>query len=238
MKMFPVAILAGGLATRLRPLTEKIPKSLIEINGEAFIIHQLRMLRDQGITRVVICAGFLGEQIEDLIGHGENFGLQLSYSYDGDPLLGTGGSLKKALNLLDENFFVLYGDSYLPCHFRDVQQAFVEQQALALMTVFRNEGQWDKSNLEFSGGRIIAYDKLKQSAAMHYIDYGLGIFNKKVFDQVPPGKIYDLASLYQLLLKQHQLAGFEVHQRFYEIGSLGGISELSEYFSNNIKVGK
>lgn len=230
--MFPVAILAGGLATRLRPLTEKIPKSLIEINQEPFILHQLRLLKAQGINKLILCLGFLGEEIEALLGTGEEFGMELQYSYDGPQLLGTGGSLKKALPLLDENFFVLYGDSYLPCNFKAVQDSFVEQRKPGLMTVFRNEGQWDKSNIEFSEEVIRVYDKVKQTPAMHYIDYGLGVFNKKAFELVPDEEVYDLALLYQDLLKQQQLAAFEVSERFYEMGSLAGIEALRDYLGN------
>jgi len=227
--MLPVVILAGGLATRLRPLTTHIPKALIEINYEPFIAHQLRLLKAQGISEVVLCLGYLGEMVQDYLGDGSNFGIKLQYSFDGEILLGTAGSIKKALAYLPDNFFVMYGDSYLPCDFDSIQAHFLASRKQALMTVFQNEGQWDKSNVEFVDGEIIKYDKVDITPAMKYIDYGLGVFSQAAFDWVPEGSIFDLAALYQQLLAQDQLASFEVQERFYEIGSHSGIQEFSEY---------
>ena len=157
--MFPVAILAGGLATRLRPLTEKIPKALIEVGGQPFIVRQLNYLKDQGIKRVVLCTGYLGEQIEAIVGNGITMGLKVSYSPDGPVLLGTGGALRKALPLLGKQFFVLYGDSFLPCDFRKVQAAYKSAGNPALMTVLKNGNRWDKSNVLFQDGKLIEYNK-------------------------------------------------------------------------------
>ena len=154
--MLPVAILAGGLATRLRPLTETIPKSLVEINGEPFLWHQLRLLRANGIRRVVLCLSHLGEQVRDSVGEGGAFGLDIHYSLDGPTLLGTAGALKRAEPLLGGSFFVLYGDSYLPICWAAVERAFLQSGQAGLMTVYRNEGQWDTSNVEFIDGRISA----------------------------------------------------------------------------------
>ena len=114
----PVAILAGGLATRLRPITEKIPKSLVDVAGEPFIVRQLDYLFRQRVRDVVLCIGYLGEMIEAVVGDGSRFGLRVSYSIDGPILLGTGGALRRAAPLLGEAFFVLYGDSYLPVDYR------------------------------------------------------------------------------------------------------------------------
>lgn len=224
--LFPLVLLAGGLATRLRPLTETIPKSLVEVNGEPFISHQLKLLHSKGIREVIICVGYLGEMLEDYVGDGHRFDVQVSYSHDGDVLLGTAGAIKKALPLLGENFFVLYGDSYLPCDYIATQQAFIASKKQALMTVYRNQGLWDKSNVVFSHGKIIIYDKSKQTPDMHYIDYGLGIANEQAFQAIPNDKTYDLALLYQELLLQNQLAAFEIKERFYETGSFSGINEL------------
>ena len=120
----PVAILAGGLSTRLRPITENIPKALVDVAGKPFIARQLEYLRRQGITRVVLCLGHLGEQVEALVGDGAAFGLDVGYSWDGPRLLGTGGALKRALPLLGGQFFVFYGDSYLQIDFRAVERGF------------------------------------------------------------------------------------------------------------------
>lgn len=228
----PVAILAGGLARRLRPITERIPKALVEINGEPFIAHQLRLLERKGITRVVICAGYLGEIIAAFVGDGLRYGVRVDYSFDGERLLGTAGAIKKALPLLGKAFFVLYGDSYLPCDYSGVQKAFEISGKQGLMTVFHNQGLWDTSNVEFLNGQIEAYDKRNHTPRMHHIDYGLGVFRNYAFEIVPHDEPYDLAALYQHLLSARQLAAFEVAERFYEIGSFDGIKEIGNYLAD------
>lgn len=229
--MFPVAILAGGLATRLRPITEKIPKALIEVAGRPFICRQLDYLRGQGVTRVVICTGYLGEQIEAVVGDGRAFGLDVCYSPDGPTLLGTGGALKQALPLLGECFFVLYGDSFLPCDFAGVQQAFVSSGSTALMAVLLNNDRWDKSNVLFHEGQVVEYNKRMPRPQMQYIDYGLGILSADVLGPYPAGQPFDLAEVYHQLSLAGKLAGHEVHERFYEIGSHEGLREAETYFS-------
>jgi MurNAc alpha-1-phosphate uridylyltransferase len=231
--LFPVVIIAGGLATRLRPLTETIPKSLVEINNEPFVSHQLRLLHKNGIKEVVMCLGYLGEMIIDYVGDGSRFDLKVSYVFDGPTLLGTAGAIKRALPILDDVFFVLNGDSYLPCDYSAVQETFINSQKQALMTVFYNQGKWDTSNVEFSDGRILVYDKLNRTPRMLHIDYGLEVFTKSAFEKVPENESYDLVPVYQNLLKNEQLAAHEVHERFYENGSFAGISELAYYLSQN-----
>jgi N-acetyl-alpha-D-muramate 1-phosphate uridylyltransferase len=231
-KMLPVVIIAGGLATRLRPLTTTIPKSLVDINGEPFVTHQLRLLQQQGITDVEMCLGYLGEQIIEVVGDGSHYGMNINYVFDGDKLLGTAGAIKRALPNLDDTFFVLNGDSYLPCDYFAVQQAFLASGKAAQMTVFRNEGKWDTSNVEFDDGQIITYDKVNRTPRMLHIDYGLEIFTKKAFANVPDNEPYDLVPVYQELIKKQQLAAYEVFERFYENGSFSGITELCEYLES------
>jgi len=230
--MLPVAILAGGLATRLRPITETIPKSLVEVAGKPFVLRQLAYLRDQGVRRVVLCIGYLGEIIEEVVGTGEKLGLDVAYSTDGPELLGTGGALKEALPLLGERFFVLYGDSFLPVNFGAVQDAFERSGQDALMTVLRNGDRWDKSNVLFQDGRLLEYNKRAPRPEMAYIDYGLGVLSASVLQGYPDGLALDLADVYQDLSRQGRLAGMEVHQRFYEIGSHSGLKEAEAYFLN------
>lgn len=227
--MYTVAILAGGLATRLRPLTEKIPKSLIRVAGRPFIEWQLDYLVHQGINRVVLCIGYLGEQIESVVDDGSRFGLEVLYSPDGPVLLGTGGALKQALPHLGEEFFVLYGDSFLPVDFRAIEASFVSEGMPALMTVLRNDNQWDKSNVLFQNGRLLEYNKHMPRQEMEFIDYGLGILSASVFDNYELGKPVDLADIYHALSLKGQLAGYEVHERFYEIGSHDGLKETEFY---------
>ena len=225
----PIAILVGGLATRLRPLTEDIPKALVPVNGSPFLAHQLELLKSAGIRDVVICAWYKGEQIEEFAGDGKRFGLHIRYSYDGETPLGTGGAIRQALPLLGRAFFLLYGDSYLPIDYTAVEKAFHESGKDALMTVFRNQDQGDRSNVRFMNGRILVYDKAHHTAEMEYIDYGLGLFKADVFENYPGGTLFDLAGVYQDLLSRDQLAAFEVGQRFYEVGTFDGIHELEEF---------
>jgi len=226
----PVAILAGGLATRLRPITEKIPKALVDVAGKPFVVRQLDYLRRQGITRVVLCLGYLGEQVEAVVGDGSAFGLEVRYSWDGPRLLGTGGALKQALPLLGEQFFVFYGDSYLPIDFRAVERDFLASGKLALMTVLKNGDRWDKSNVLFRHGGIAEYDKRAPRPEMAHIDYGLGVLSASVLENVRANEPFDLADIYRNLSVQGLLAGHEVFERFYEIGSHKGLEETIEYF--------
>jgi N-acetyl-alpha-D-muramate 1-phosphate uridylyltransferase len=230
--MLPIAILAGGLATRLRPATETVPKALLEINGEPFLGHQLQLLARSGLERAVLCVGHLGDQIREYAGDGRDFGLQIAYSFDGPQLLGTAGAIRRALPLLGEAFFVLYGDSYLPCDYKSAEQAFLASGKPGLMTVFRNDGQWDTSNVEFSEEGILAYDKTNRTPKMRHIDYGLGLFRKAAFDPIPENRARDLAAVYQDLLGRGELAAYEMRERFYEIGSLEGIRELTEFLAS------
>ncbi len=223
---WPVAILAGGLATRLRPITETIPKALVPVAGEPFLAHQLRLLHSHGLRRVVLCVGFLGEMIEREFGDGAAFGMKLDYAFDGPTLLGTGGALRRALPLLGEAFLVLYGDSYLPIDYAAAVRAFVASGKPALMTVFHNEGRWDTSNVIFSDGTIRCYDKKKRQPEMQHIDYGLGILCAEVLASRPKDEAFDLAEVYRDLSRSGKLAGCEVRQRFYEIGSHAGLAEL------------
>jgi NDP-sugar pyrophosphorylase family protein len=229
--MLPVAILAGGLATRMLPLTEKVPKAMMPINGEPFVAHQLRLLAAGGVKRVVLCLGYLAESIQEFVGDGSRFGLGVDFSFDGPTLRGTAGAIKQALNQLGPEFFVLYGDSYLPCDYLAVESAFQRSRQEALMTVFRNVGQWDSSNVDYSGGRIWAYDKKNPTSRMQYVDYGLGVFHDSAFAAIVDSQPHDLADLYRDLLARGALAGFEMKERFYEIGSAAGLRELSDYLA-------
>ena len=222
----PVAILAGGLATRLRPLTEKIPKLLVEVAGEPFFSHQIRLLKEAGLTRLVLCVGYLGEKIAELYGDGSKWNVQIEYSFDGDKLLGTGGALIRALPKLGDTFYVLYGDSYLPVDYQAVGEFFQKSNRLGLMTVYENHGHYDASNVWFEAGEIKVYDKKHKTPQMHHIDYGLGVFRATAFDGFPRDAVVDLAEVQKSLVAQKQLAGCEIKDRFYEIGSPAGLAEL------------
>jgi len=229
--MLPVAILAGGLATRLRPITATIPKALIEIAGEPFIFHQLRYLKQQGVDSIVLCVGYLGEMIEALVGDGSQFGVRINYSYDGPKLLGTGGAIKAALPLLGKHFFIFYGDSFLPIQFKPVEQSYLASAKLGLMTVLKNENQWDRSNVIYQNGLLVEYNKEVIKPNMNFIDYGLGVLNADVFSWYPDQETLDLSRVYNDLSIKCELFGYEVFERFYEIGSHQGILETAEYLT-------
>lgn len=227
----PVAILAGGLATRLRPITERIPKSLVEVAGRPFAEHQIELLQRNGITEIVFLVGHLGEMVRDALGDGERWGVRLSYVFDGPAQLGTGGAIRRALTALGDPFFVLYGDSYLECDYAAIERAFLDSGRSALMTVCQNEDRWDRSNVLFRDGRIVAYDKKGTTPGMRHIDYGLGAFRQAAFARRGDGDAFDLAVLYQELLAEGDLAGYDVGGRFYEIGSPDGLEETRAYLA-------
>jgi N-acetyl-alpha-D-muramate 1-phosphate uridylyltransferase len=227
----PVAILAGGKATRLRPITETIPKLLVEVAGEPFFSHQLRLLKRAGLSRIVLCVGHLGEMIVERYGDGSRWGVQIEYSFDGPTLLGTGGALIQARPLLGDAFYVLYGDSYLPFDYQAAGAAFLASGRLGLMTVYRNEGLYDTSNVWFDGGKIRVYDKKRRLAEMRHIDYGLGLLDERALATWPPDEAVDLAQIYGQLVERGELAGYEVPERFYEIGSHSGLRELDQLLS-------
>lgn len=228
--MFTVVILAGGFAKRLHPITKNIPKSLVNIDGKPFIIHQLEYLRTQGIKRVVICVNHLGKMIQDVVGNGENFFIKVSYSFDGPVPLGTGGAIVKALPLLEDNFFILYGDSFLPINYSNVESFYKTIQQKALITVFKNDKKFDKSNVMFLDNQFIKYNKFYPVAEMNYIDYGLAVVSSSIFKNYTINKNLDLANIYQYLSETNKLVGMKVHERFYEIGSLSGLEEIKKYF--------
>ncbi len=223
--MPPLALLSGGLATRMRPATLVTAKSMLPVADEPFLGHQLHMLAGQGIRDVVLCCGHLSEQLEAYAGDGRQWGLRLRYSGDGAEPLGTGGALRKALPLLGSRFMVMYGDSYLPTAFAPVWKAFLGCGLEALMTVFPNEGRWDASNVHFEGGWLVNYSKSAKTGEMRHIDYGLSCFEARALAGWPDGARFDLADVMAELLRRGELAGFEVRERFYEIGSPAGLAE-------------
>jgi NDP-sugar pyrophosphorylase family protein len=229
MSMLPVAVLAGGLARRMRPATEQVPKALLRVAGRPFVHWQLELLARQGITDVVLCVGFLGCHIQAAVGDGSEFGLSVRYSFDGDTQLGTGGALRHALPLLGPAFFVLYGDSYLTCSFAEVQTAFEASGSHALMTVYRNENRWQRSNVLYREGRVIDYDKRAPRGDMVHIDYGLAVLSSQALRGRADGTVFDLADLYHELASLGELAGFHVDERFHEIGSSLGLHETERF---------
>lgn len=233
-------ILAGGLGTRMRPLTEKVPKTLLPVGDVPFAHYQLSWLARHGVTHVVYSIATLGEQVRDFVGDGRRWNLCASYVEDGDRLMGTAGALRRALDAggLDGWFLVLYGDSFLPIDFRHVGRAFLAQRRPALMTVYRNEGRFDAGNVRFAGDQVTLYQKAKKGEAapreMNFIDYGLSALRRDlVAERVAAGEVADLADLYHRLSVEGSLAGLEVAERFYEIGSPSGMDDFRNWVAEH-----
>ncbi len=226
---YSLVILAGGLAKRLGSQTQHTPKSLIHVADEPFIDHQLHLVKKNGIQKVVICVGHLGDQIKNYVQDGSRFGLDVSYSFDGAILLGTGGAIKKALPLLPDIFWVMYGDSYLDTSFWPILNFFESNNKLGLMTVLHNQNLWDKSNVLFNDGILKKYDKENPSPEMRHIDFGLSLFRKNAFNEIVE-ESFGLSKLQMKLVQKKELIGFEVFERFYEIGSINGLKEANEFF--------
>jgi NDP-sugar pyrophosphorylase family protein len=229
-----VAVLAGGLATRLGDVSRWTPKCLVEVAGRPFAVHLIERFASAGYTNLVFCIGHMGDQVKAELGDGSTWGVRIRYSEDGPTQLGTGGAIRNALPLLGDAFFVQYGDAYLRCDYGSIEAAFRSAGRLGLMTVFRNQGRWDRSNVVFSSGRIVEYDKSRVSPAMDYIDYGLGALRPAAFDPFPAGQAFDLADVYADLIRRDQLAGFEVFERFYEIGSVAGLEDTSRFLTTGV----
>jgi len=226
-----IVILAGGRATRLDSITRDIPKSLVPIYGKPFLEYQLDLLRKGGVTDVVICIGHLGEQIKRYLDDGSKFGVNVKYSEEGDNLLGTGGALKNAESLLENEFMVMYGDSFLTIDYSAIMSYFKNYNKSGLMTVYKNDNCYDKSNVVIAGGLVMQYNKTERPNNMVYIDYGASILRKRALELVPSNKVYSLEELYNELIKQEELLAYEVSERFYQIGSLVGLEEFKKYIS-------
>lgn len=224
----PIAVLVGGLGTRLGEHAGDRPKALVEIAGEPFVFHQLRLLAAHGAGRVVLCVGHLGELIAEAVGNGSELGLDVRYSFDGPVLAGTAGALRQALDLLGDTFLVLYGDAYLRIDYRAVQSAFASSGRPALMTVLHNQGRWGPSNATFADGVVVRYDKYAPAEHDEWIDYGVGVLSSKVLERLEPREP-DLARVYSRLAERGRLAGYEATERFYEIGTPSALRETEEF---------
>jgi len=223
----PICILAGGLGTRLGERVHDMPKPLIEVAGEPFLWHQLRLLSAHGAREVVLCVGYRGDLIEQSVG-ADRFGIRILYSYDGPELDGTLGAIRRARGLLGERFLVLYGDAYLRIDYLAAARAWRASGLPAMMSVFRNEGRWDTSNALYADGRVLAYDKRAPWPEMRWIDYGLSGLDQSALDLAPPD-VRDLSCLFHLLANERLLFGVEATERFFEIGTPGALVEAEVF---------
>ncbi len=228
----PVCVLAGGIGSRLGTRVADVPKPLIEVAGEPFLFHQLRLLAEHGARRVVICVAYLGEQIVDAVGDGARFGVEASYSFDGPERAGTAGAVRQALDQLGGVFLVLYGDTFLRIDYRDVAAAHAASGLPALMTVLRNRGRWDVSNARFDG-RLVRYDKRAPEPSWEWIDYGVGVLTPEAVAVRPDAA--DLADVYAELSRDGRLAGYEATERFYEIGTPEALAEADRFLRERLR---
>ena len=219
---------AGGLGTRLSPLTKHVPKSLAPVNGKPFLQHQLELFKRNGIRDIVLCVGHLGDQIKSFFGDGSQFGVDIRYSEEREQLLGSAGAIRNAERFLASEFFLTYGDSYLFLDYRAVIDCFRQHNKLGLMVVYRNCNQLDRSNVVVEGDLVKVYDKEGRTPGMEYINYGVSVLRKEAVRLIPPGRPFSQEEFYQLLIGQRQLMAFETHQRFYEIGSPQALAEFRQ----------
>ncbi len=225
-------ILAGGLGTRLGDIGRGKPKALVEVGGRPFLAWQLELLRSRGLRRFLICAGHLGGAIAENFGSGDRLGVEILYSFEEKgKLLGTGGALRRALPLLEEDSLVIYGDSYLDFNYAGFLEEFRRRGCKALMAVYRNRGRYDRSNVRLEPGGEIRYDKKQPEPGMDYIDYGASLLKRGVIESIPP-VYYDLADLYGRLSREGKLFGFEAKKRFYEVGSPTGLQEFERMIAS------
>jgi NDP-sugar pyrophosphorylase family protein len=226
-----ICILAGGRGTRLGPRVTDVPKPLLEVGGEPFLFHQLRLLARHGARRIVLCVGYLGERIEERIGS-RRFGLDIEYSFDAPGLDGTLGAIRRARHLLGDRFLILYGDTYLRLDYRAAAHEWRRSGCLGLLVVLRNNGQWDQSNTVYADCRVIAHDKSMPTSAMRWIDYGLGGLDAGALERVSASE-RDLSSLYKRLAELGELCGYETRERFYEIGRPESFAETDAFLRLN-----
>ncbi len=225
-------ILAGGLGIRLRPVTGRVPKPMISIHGKPFLEYQIDLLRRHSIRSLVLCIGYLGKKVREYFDDGSRYGVDIRYSEEGRRLLGTAGALKRAESLLDDEFFLIYGDSYLRLDYAAVMAHFRRHDRLALMVIYRNEDRYEPSNVVAADGFVQCYCKEKQLPEMIYINYGVSVLRKEALQYVPPRRVYSQEALYERLIQEHQLLAYETHERFYEVGSRRGLAEFSRFIAS------
>lgn len=224
-----MVILCGGLATRLGNLAKDIPKSMIKIKNKPFLEHQIENLKNHSIKDIVLCVGHLSDKIENYFGNGKKFGVNILYSYDKDKPLGPIGALKNAEPLLEDIFFIMYGDSYLNVDFQKIYSYFIKQNKLGLMAVYKNFNKYDKSNLIVKNNLVVAYGEKNRTQDMIYIDYGTSILRKKSLNSISKNTFYSTGQFFSELILNKQLIAFEIEERFYHIGNPDALIDFRNF---------
>lgn len=221
-------ILAGGLATRLRPLTDAVPKVMVDIQGKPFLRYQLDLLRKNDVNDIVLCVGHLADKVREHFGDGKAFGVRIRYSDEGPHLMGTAGALKKAQPMLAKMFLVLDGDSYLALDYKKIMTSFKDRDKLALMVVYKNHDRYDKSNTTIDGDMVKAYDRSRKIPGMVHIHAGLSVLRREALALIPSDRSSSQDELWSELIASDQLMAFTAPGRFYEVGSISGLAEFRQ----------
>lgn len=227
-----VVVLMGGLGTRLKEYTKECPKPMVEVEGRPFFDYSLKLLIHHGFRKFLFLIGYRAEMIEEYYGDGSSLGISITYCYDGKELLGTGGAVRRAYDLLEDDFLLMYGDSFMDIDYEETLYRYFEGKSRgmqALMTVLKNGNRFDKSNVIMDGTEIKLYDKINMTPEMDYIDYGVCVYEKKLFDDYEPDVKFDIAILQNRLSLDKKIAAHIVTKRFYEIGSPESLNEFREY---------
>lgn len=226
------AILAGGLGTRLGHMTQTTPKPMVLVNGKPFLEHEIGLLKRSGIGDFVLCVGHFGEKVEDYFGDGGKLGVRVTYSYDGPKLMGPAGALKRAEPLLEDRFFVTYGDAYLRADYRMMMDVLVDSGRLGVMAVYENHGMYGKSDVVVRDGEVVRYDKGDAGRVMEWVNFGVSALSKRALSLVAPGKECGEERFYGELIKRHELLAFPVNDRFYEIGTPDSLRDFERFISS------
>ncbi len=231
-------ILAGGLGTRLRPLTERIPKVMVHVNGKPFLLHLVELLKSQGLSDIVLCIGYLGKQVRDFFQNGKNLRINISYSEEKERLLGTGGALKQAQSLLDDHFFVINGDTYPPVDYREVERVFLKRGKKAVMVVYDNrEDTGVKNNVELDNDlMVIRHDKESPDPSLKCVEAGVLALRQEALDVMEDKCQVSLEKgLYPFLIQQRGLTAYVTEQRFYDIGTPEQQRIFEEFLKRRLK---
>jgi N-acetyl-alpha-D-muramate 1-phosphate uridylyltransferase len=228
-------VLAGGLATRMQPRTLTVPKSMLEVAGRPFVDWQLERMAACGVRDVVMCVAHLAAQIEAHVGDGSRHGVRVRWAHEGPTLLGTAGAVRATLELLEPQFLVTYGDSYLPFDYSEPLRILeAHADCDGVMAIYKNDGKWDASNVVTdaagaTGAWVVRYEKNQADPAFDHIDYGATALRREVIAALPPGEPRALDAIQSELARRKRLRACVAHERFFEIGSPGGLSELDRH---------
>ncbi|MFC1985400.1 sugar phosphate nucleotidyltransferase [Chloroflexota bacterium] len=230
-------ILAGGLGTRLRPLTDRVPKVMVSVGGRPFLLHLIELLKRQGVDDIILCIGYLGHYIKEFFSSGKGFGIRIRYSEEKRSLLGTAGALKQAESLLDNHFLVINGDTYLPIDYRPAEAFFLKQNIKAVMIVYDNKDDTGvKNNVELDNSMVTRYDKESADSSLRYVETGALIIKREALALIQGEHPISLETgLYPSLIRQKELIAYVTQQRFYDMGRPDQLKVFEEFASGGTK---